>query len=102
MIARAERAHTVDDALEEVLDRRWVKYFGKRDRIGLKRVPPDRSPPIGTARSTDDTSGPFQVNSRFTMADVGVALRAPGAVGKPAALEPASLPTGTSHYSGLD
>ena len=52
------RAHTVDDALEEVLDRRWVKHFGKWDRIGLKRGPPNRSPPTGTARSTDDTSRP--------------------------------------------
>ena len=71
------RAHTVDDALEVVLVRRWVKHFGKGDRIGLTRVPPDRSPPTGTARSTERHIGPSQVNSRFTMADVGVALRAP-------------------------
>jgi hypothetical protein len=85
-----------------VLDRRWVKHFGKRDRIGLKRGPPDWSSPTGTARSTDDTSGPSQVNPRPAVADVGVALRAPDAVGKPAALEPASLTTGASHYLGLD
>jgi hypothetical protein len=96
------RAYTLEDALEEVLDRRWVKHFAKRDRIGLKRIPPDRPPPTGTARSTDNTSGHSQVNSRFTMADVGVALRAPGAAGIPAALQPASMPASASHYLGLD
>ena len=66
-----------------VLDCRWVKHFGKWDRTGPKSVSPDRSPPTGTARSTDNTSGPSQVNSRFTMADVGVALRAPSTAGIP-------------------
>jgi hypothetical protein len=61
----------------------------QRDRISPQRVPPDRSPPNGTERSTDDTSGPSQVNPRFTMADVRVALRAPGAAGIAAAIEPA-------------
>lgn len=32
------RAHTVDAALEAVLDPRWVEHFGRRDRVGWKKL----------------------------------------------------------------
>jgi hypothetical protein len=82
------RAHTVNDALEVVLDHRWVMHSGKWNCGGLKR-----------ACSTDNQPRPSQVNPSVAMADVRGGLCASGAA---AALEPASLPTDASHYLGLD